>query len=131
MISKWRYLAFPLSIAAVWAIVYGWPAIRNETFVLLGSRYEAGAWYGVWSGFFGAIQPTLAGTAILLWYHHTCHAGPWCLRWGKYEAAGGVFRLCRHHHPDLKDHEGPRHDLIAKLHAEWKKPGTRAGVPRT
>lgn len=114
-----RTAALAVAVLAVLSLVTWWPHVRNEFFVLLGSRSEGAGWYGAWSGFFGAIQPTLAGTAALIWYHHTCHNSPWCLRWGKYEAAGGLFKLCRHHHPDLQG-ERPHCDLIRRMHAEHK-----------
>ena len=122
--SRARWMALPAVTVAVAAVVLWWPHIRDETFVLLGSRAEGAGWYGAWSGFFGAIQPTLAGTAVLIWWHHTCHHSPWCLRWGKYEAAGGIFRLCAVHHPDMQGTR-PHRDLIHRLHREHQE--RRAG----
>jgi hypothetical protein len=56
---------------------------------------------------------------IAAWYHHTCHDSPWCLRHGRYPAAGGLFRLCRHHHPDLMG-QRPHRELIHRLDREHK-----------
>jgi hypothetical protein len=105
-----------VALAAFLADWY-WPQARNEFFVLLGSRNETGGWYGFHSGAGGALYMQLLPVAILFYCHHTCHDSWKCLRWGKYEAAGGMFRLCRHHHPDL-DGERPRRDLIHRMHRE-------------
>jgi hypothetical protein len=100
------------------ALVTWWPQVRNELFVIVGNRDEPGGWYGFWSGFAGGVRVfewvVIGG---LLYWHHTCHASPWCLRWGKYPAAGGVFRLCHAHHPDLQGGR-PRLELIHRLHRE-------------
>lgn len=118
-----RWLGFVPLAAAVCAVVLWWPHIRNEIFVLFGNRDEAGGYYGWWSGFGGALQVfTLTIGAAVAWYHHTCHHSPACLRWGKYEAAGGIFKLCRRHHPDLQGVR-PHGDLIHRMHAEHKAAG--------
>jgi hypothetical protein len=85
--------------------------------VLLGSRNEAGGWYGFNSGASGATYVSIIPALALLYFHHTCHAHPLCLRWGKYEAAGGVFKLCAVHHPDMQGTR-PRLDLIHRMHRE-------------
>ena len=110
----WLLLAASAACTAIW-----WPHVRNEFFVLLGSRNEAGGWYGFHSGFGGAAYTSLIPAIAVLYWHHTCHHSPWCLRWGKYEAAGGLFRLCRVHHPDLLGIR-PHRDLIHRLHREWR-----------
>ena len=77
--------------------------------------------YNEWSGFLSVFLPpmlTLIGLGILWWWHHTCHDSWRCLRWGKYQAAGGVFHLCWKHHPDMGVR--PHHDLIHRLHHEHK-----------
>lgn len=107
-----------LAILALTAWAW-WPEIRNEFFVLLGSRNESGGWYGFHSGFGGAAYVTIVPATALFYYHHTCHESPWCLRWGKYPAAGGLFKLCHVHHPDLQGAR-PHHDLIRRLHREHK-----------
>lgn len=84
-----------------------------------GAPYGQWVPYDFWSGVSGSF---LVGLVVFggTWYlHHTCHESWRCLRWGKYEAAGGTFRLCRHHHPDLRG-QRPRRDLIERLHREWK-----------
>lgn len=102
------------------ACVLWWPHVRDEWFVITGNRDEAGGWYGWWSGQAGGLQVIeWAALGALVYWHHTCHDSPWCLRLGKYPAAAGVFRLCRHHHPDLQGAR-PHRELIHRMHAEHK-----------
>jgi hypothetical protein len=102
---------------AVLALVWWWPQVRNEIFLIVGSRDEAGAWYGTWSGFGGALPDVLIVTAFAGWYWHmTCHA-PRCLLLGKHPAAGGLFKFCRYHHPDLGDGKLTL-DAMHRLHRE-------------
>ena len=70
-------------------------------YTISGANNEGGPVYGSWSGFLGSIQPTLLGSAVLIYWHHTCHESPLCLRWGKHPDASGIFRYCRVHHPEL------------------------------
>jgi hypothetical protein len=78
----------------------------------------AGPYYLFWSGVAGSFLVNV-GTFILVWYiHHTCQDSPRCLRRGKYPAAGGMFRVCRHHHPDLRGVK-PRRAHIHALHQAW------------
>lgn len=90
----------------------------GEFFRIVGSRDEPGAWYGFWSGFGGSVPDIALITGATAWYvNHTCHDHPMCLRWGKYEAAGGLFKLCRRHHPDLGG-ERPDSATIHRLHKQ-------------
>jgi hypothetical protein len=110
-----------LAFLALVAVVLSWPHIRNELFVLVGSRDSTGGWYGTWSGFGGALPDIALVTAACGWYlQHSCHDHPTCLRWGKYEAAGGLFRLCRKHHPDMDGHR-PDREMIHRLHQAHKE----------
>lgn len=114
--------AAPLAVLAalVYACAVWWPHVRDEFFVIAGNRDEAGGWYGWWSGNAGGLQIfEWAAIGCLVYWHHTCHDSPRCLRLGKYPAAGGLFRLCRHHHPDLQG-ERPRRELIHRMHREHK-----------
>lgn len=110
-----------LAVAVLAAAVWYWPHVRDEFFVVLGNRDETGGWYGWWSGNAGGLQifewAVLGG---LIYWHHTCHDHPMCLRPGKYEAAGGLFKVCRHHHPDLAGRR-PHRDLIHRMHREWQQ----------
>lgn len=117
-----RYWLPAVAVVAglVLAVVF-WRHVRNEFFVVLGNRNESGGWYGWWSGNAGGLQLLQWGAlAAFLYWHHTCHDNPWCLRWGKYEAAGGMFKLCRHHHPDLKGTR-PHRQMIHEMHRDWKR----------
>lgn len=114
-----RSAVFLAALLGLAALVCWWPHVRDEFFVLLGSRDEAGGWYGFNSGTGGAFYMSLVPACLVFYWQHTCHASPWCVRWGKYEAAGGVFKLCRHHHPDLQGTR-PHLDLIHRMHAEHK-----------
>ena len=117
-----RSLAILVAAAAAFLLAWYWPQVRNEIFVIVGNRDEAGGWYGTWSGFGGALQIfCLLASAGLIYWHHTCHDHPLCLRWGKYEAAGGVFKVCRHHHPDMQGHTGTHRELIHRMNREWKE----------
>ena len=87
-------------------------------------------WYQFWSGSgsdFGeyAIVGALLGTIVHLYSTYNCHDPegwlPWgCWRIGRHPAAGGLFRLCKHHHPDLQGKEVSR-ELIHKLHRAHKE----------
>jgi hypothetical protein len=113
-----RALAILAAVAAVCLLAGYWPHVRDEWFVLNGNRNESGGWYGWWSGVGGSVPDLAIITGALAWYlHHTCGDHPSCLRWGKYPAAGGLFRLCHVHHPDLQG-QRPRRELIHRLHRE-------------
>jgi hypothetical protein len=114
-----RWFAAAILAALAYGASVWWPQIRNEFFILLGSRDEAGGWYGFNSGAAGAFYMSVVPAAMLFYWHNTCHDSPRCLRWGKYPAAGGLFRLCRHHHPDLQGVK-PHRELIHRMHAEHK-----------
>jgi hypothetical protein len=116
-----RLLALLAAGTVICLLLWYWDQVRNEFFVIIGNRNLGGGWEGLWSGFFGAVQPSLLATGILLWYQHTCHHSPWCLRWGKYAVAGGIGRKCHRHHPDLKDHPREHHGAVLdRLHEQWK-----------
>jgi hypothetical protein len=82
-----------------------------------GLPYGHFAWYNLYSGFSASYPWLIAGGGPIWYWHHTCHDSMWCLRWGKYPVAGGLFKTCRHHHPDLQG-QRPHRDLIRRLHAE-------------
>jgi hypothetical protein len=68
-------------------------------FTILGSRDEGGAWYGLWSGFGGALPDVLIATALAGWlWHQNCHVHH-CWRIGRHPVGGTPYRACRRHHP--------------------------------
>lgn len=108
-------------IIAAYYLALTWLVFRSSAGCqFTGACDETGRTYGFWSGFGG----TVLFSAMILappWYlQHTCHSAWWCLRWGHYEAAGGVFKVCRFHHPDLQG-QRPHGELIKRLHHEWKR----------
>lgn len=120
-----RSLPVVVLAAVIAPVVAWWPHVRDEFFVLTGNRDEAGGYYGWWSGQAGGLQIfEWAALGVLLYWHRTCHASPWCLRLGKYPAAGNLFRLCHRHHPDM-DGRRPRLDLIHRLHREHLERASR------
>lgn len=86
---------------------------------LFGLDNAAGPWYLFWSGIAGSFLVNLATFFLVFYLHHTCHAGR-CWRWAKYPAAGGAFKVCRHHHPDL-DGAKPSGEHIAAVHRAWRE----------
>jgi hypothetical protein len=87
---------------------------------LLGLDSASGPFYLFWSGVAGSFLVNLATFLLVLYIHHTCHDSWRCLRWGRYPAAGGTFRLCRRHHPDLKGAR-PRREHIRAFHDDWRR----------
>ena len=93
------------------ACVLWWPHIRDEFFVLLGSRNESGGWYGFNSGAGGAFYMSAIPAVLLLYWHHTCHVGR-CLLPGRHVVDGS--RWCNRHHLDARRRladTGSAHDL--------------------
>lgn len=84
-----------------------------------GQTYGQWNWYSFHSGIGG--NSWMAGIAafIIIWFHHKCHTRH-CWRWGRFPVAGGQYRVCAHHHPDLADDKRPTAEFIRKIHAEWK-----------
>ena len=81
-------------------------------------HYGTWDWYNFWSGVAGSFLIGLGAAAILAWWHTTCHYSWKCLRPGRHPAAGGLFKLCWRHHPDLGTR--PHHSTIRRLHRDWK-----------
>jgi hypothetical protein len=122
--SRRLAVAWPLVLLAAYYALWYWLIYHPPQFVLAasGAAAESKTVYGFWSGFGG----TLIFSAALLfppWYYrHTCHHHFSCLRWGKYEAAGGVFKLCGTHYPNPR-RDGETHEQwIARLDDEWRHP---------
>lgn len=126
--SKFRMAGVPLvlSVLGAYYAFIGWCIFFPSSIVannLTGAGQEGKNIYGFWSGFGGTL---LFSAAVLFppWYYqHTCHYSYKCLRWGRYQAAGGTFKLCHVHHPDMQGIK-PHHDMIHRLHEEWKNAET-------
>jgi len=79
-----------------------------------------GRGYQFWSGIAGCfVSLGLLSGLITAYRHINCHA-PWCPRRGIHPAAGGQFKLCRKHHPDLPDKK-PDLREIYKIHDDHKQ----------
>jgi hypothetical protein len=103
-------------LIAAW-FFFRWAPVAAWTTRWTGQDEEAGGHYGFWSGFGGALPDVLIASGLLAWYWRgTCHnAGCWLP--GKHEAAGGLFKMCRWHHPDIAGRKVDHH-LIHRLHRE-------------
>lgn len=104
-----------------WQVIVHWLGVRTATGTW---PYPAGTpWtYQLLSGFLPALVIIqLTGMLGTWYYHNTCHEKPSCLRWGRYEVAGGIGKKCREHHPDFRDHHRRQHGkVLDRLHEEWK-----------
>jgi hypothetical protein len=98
--------------AALGLLCLYWPHVRNEYFVLTGARDEAGGYYGLWSGFGGALPDVLIFSAMAGWYwHRTCHVSG-CWRVGRHHVDGSPW--CSRHHIAARQQlaaTGSAHDL--------------------
>jgi hypothetical protein len=97
------WLTCLLVLAAGFFLVFGlaayWPEVRDEFFVVVGSRDEGGGYYGAWSGVMGGLQVfEWAAIGCMVYWHHSCHVSS-CLRPGRHLVDGTPYRACRRHHP--------------------------------
>jgi hypothetical protein len=83
-----------------------------------GLPYGSWSWYDFWSGIAGSFLVSLVVFWALWYWHHTCQDSWRCWRWGKYPVAGGMFRVCHRHHPEL-DGVRPRREHIRAFHQDW------------
>jgi hypothetical protein len=111
-----------LNVVLIFLTIWFHNQLNAAFFAVTGAKDEAGPVYGTWSGFAGGLQVFEWLTlGLLIFWRGTCHASPWCLRHGKYEAAGGMFKLCGRHHPDHEQRRGEtRLGMIHRLHHEHK-----------
>ena len=84
-----------------------------------GAPYGRWVPYNFWSGIAGSFIIGALVWAFLTWYHGTCQGSPRCLRRGRHDAAGGTFKLCWKHHPDMG--ERPHLEMIHRLHREHQE----------
>lgn len=106
-----RLSAVLTAVAVVVLLAWYWPHVRDEFFVLLGSRDESGGWYGFNSGVAGATYIGIIPAGLLLYWHHTCHVSN-CLRPGRHRVDGSPW--CNRHHLAARQKlaaTGSAHDL--------------------
>jgi hypothetical protein len=124
-----KHAARPLAIVALVAVtclLLGyWPHVRNEFFVLAGSRNETGGWYGFHSGLGGAAYLSLPVILAGVWWHHQCHVHG-CFWYARRVTAAGE-RACWKHHPEARrtvaDLHAAHHEaILARLHRERRQP---------
>jgi hypothetical protein len=94
-----------------------WHLLVHLMGVDYGLPYGHWGWYNFWSGIAGSFIIAVVAWFFGYYIHHTCQDHPWCLRWGKYEAAGGLFKVCHKHHPKMAG-QRPHRAMIARLHKE-------------
>jgi hypothetical protein len=126
-----RVFGYVVGTLLIWVIVA--LAIWHQQFwwwceVHFGMVNEPGPYYGFWSGFGSDLGEyvIVGGVAQIAWHQymmHNCHDPegflPWgCWRIGRHDAAGGMYKLCWKHHPDI----GQRltRDLIHRHHHEHR-----------
>lgn len=97
-----------------------WYALVHFLGIDYGLPYGRFGIYNFWSGVGGSFLVNAIAFSFLLWWRGTCHYSWKCLRRGRHQAAGGTFRLCWKHHPDMGHR--PHHQMIHRLHREWKSP---------
>jgi hypothetical protein len=101
-----------------------WHWLVHVTGCDYGLPYGHFAWYNLYSGFAASYPYVVIPGAALFWYHHSCHDRRWCLRWAKHPDATGMFKYCRHHHPDLAGQKLTR-EFRHRLHHEAKARAAR------
>lgn len=107
---------FAAATVAYWAAVW-WLFVASTAMCrVTGACQETGHVYGSLSGFSGTVLFSVLMLAPPWYYQHTCHQ-PWCVRWGTHEAAGGIFKMCKVHHPDIQG-QPITEELIHRLHRQ-------------
>jgi len=104
------------AVLAVLALARWWPHVRDEFFVISGSRNEAGGWYGFHSGFGGATYITLPVVLTAFWWHHQCHVTG-CYWYARRITAAGERACSRHHpHPErtVEDLHAAHHEALGR-----------------
>ena len=71
--------------------------------VHLGIHDLSGPYYGFWSGFGSDLgELTIVAAIVGAYRAANCHVHK-CWRIGKHQIAGGRFKVCKTHHPDIPD----------------------------
>ena len=128
----WAGLIVLVALIIAVIVIFRIPAVaRWWVTTITGQDAEAQGRYGAWSGFWGALQPTLILTGLALYWRTSCHhTGCWLP--GKHPTADGSTKLCRFHHPDIRGRKLTA-EVIQELHelGHWRmhnKPGTAAAA---
>lgn len=81
--------------------------------------------YGKWNWFYfdsgfgnGSWLLTIGIVALPVYFHKQCHVHK-CYRIGRYPIAGGQYKVCRRHHPDLAGSILTVQDAN-KAHYDWR-----------
>lgn len=126
-----------VGLILIWVIIlliFRWDQAYHWVYIHTGMG-GTGVYYGFWSGFGSDLGEYVIVSSVFsgIWMHYqhiNCHNRegwlPWgCWRLGKYSAAGGQYKLCHKHHPDLMG-EHPSM-AIMNLHHQQHKAKTRSG----
>lgn len=104
-----------------------WHWIVHIMGVDYGVSFGVWIWYNMWSGIGGSFLATILGVwigmALVWWRAFSCHRAWWCFRHGRYEMAGGTYKMCHKHHPDM-DGKKPTWEDKLRHHQEWKEAAT-------
>lgn len=121
---KWlRWLLPAAAGVGLACVIYWWPHIRNEWFVITGTRNEPGGYYAFLSGSGSDISEIAIFGAVIGAYHRVnCHVKG-CWRIGRQHVEGSTFVVCRKHHPSPK----PTHAHILALHRQHQARIAEAG----
>jgi hypothetical protein len=106
-------------IANIWFGFWHW--VQEVLGLNYGLPGHTVRWYNWGSADGSIILPpliTLAGLAVLFWWHNRCHETTCHWRVGKHEFKDDdnnvTYKLCKKHHPALgKDHKLFHHELLA------------------
>lgn len=84
-------------------------------FIGVRPRTPAGA-YNFWSGFGSDIgEVAIIGGLIQIARHANCHVQG-CWRFGHHQVAGGQYKVCKVHHPDIDHTEKVTAETVEAAH---------------
>lgn len=94
---------------------------------VFGVGSSANGWtYSFWSGFGSCLA--YFGAIGMAWRHLNCHAKG-CWRLGRHPIAGGKYKVCHRHHPDITSRSMPVDELHA-MHADHLAAQATPSTPR-
>jgi hypothetical protein len=77
-----------------------------------GTVNEAGPYYGFWSGFGSDLSElAIVGAIIQIFRVHNCHVHR-CWSFRTYPVEGTPYKVCKHHHPAMKQGVISHEDVI-------------------